>query len=52
VQRKVLVEHFVRQGDGSWLMRERRAGEQLTLACIECSIAVDEIYLKAFDVEA
>lgn len=48
---KVLVEHFLRQADNSWLMRERRAGERLELASIGCAIAVDEIYLKAFDVE-
>jgi Uma2 family endonuclease len=49
-QTKVLVEHFARQADGSWLMREHRAGEQVTLASVEAKIAVDEIYLKAFDV--
>ena len=48
-QQKVLVEHFVRQSDGSWLMRERRAGERLELTSVRASIAVDEIYLKVFD---
>lgn len=51
-QQKVLIEHFVRQADDSWLMRERRAGERLDLASIRCSIAVDEIYLKVFEVAA
>jgi Uma2 family endonuclease len=48
-QAKVLVEHFARQTDGSWLMREHRAGERVMLASIDTAIAVDEIYLKAFD---
>ena len=47
-QAEILVEHFVRQADGSWLLRERRAGEQLELASIGCAIAVDELYLKVF----
>jgi Uma2 family endonuclease len=49
-QTKVLVEHFARQPDGSWLMRELRAGERVVLKSVEATIAVDEIYLKAFAV--
>ncbi len=45
-QGEVLVEHFVRHADGSWLLRERRAGEQLDLGSIGCAIAVEELYLK------
>ncbi len=43
-QNKVLVEHFVRQPDGSWLLRELRAGHKLRLPCGE--IAVDDLYLQ------
>jgi Uma2 family endonuclease len=47
-QAEVLVEHFVRQPDGSWLLREHRAGAQVELASIGCTVAVDELYLKVF----
>jgi Uma2 family endonuclease len=43
-QSKVLVEHFVRQPDDSWLMRELRAGHILRLPCGE--IAVDDLYFE------
>lgn len=43
-QSKVMVEHFVRQPDGSWLMRELRAGHILRLPCGE--IAVDDLYFE------
>lgn len=47
-QDRVFVEHFSRQPDGSWLLREARAGGRLTLPSIDCTIEVDEIYLKVF----
>jgi Uma2 family endonuclease len=47
-QDEVLVEHFARQADGSWLLRELRAGDVLKLATLGCEAAVDEIYLKVF----
>ncbi|MEP7126250.1 MAG: Uma2 family endonuclease [Byssovorax sp.] len=47
-QDQVLVEHFSRQPDGSWLLREARAGGRITLPSIDCAIEVDEIYLKVF----
>jgi Uma2 family endonuclease len=47
-QDQVLVEHFSRQPDGSWLLREARAGGRITLPSIDCVIEVDEIYLKVF----
>jgi len=43
-QSKVSVEHFVRQPDGSWLMRDLRAGHILRLPCGE--IAVDDLYFE------
>ncbi len=48
-QTEVLVEHHVRQADGSWLMREHRAGERFELTALGCGLAVDELYLKVFD---
>jgi Uma2 family endonuclease len=46
-QNRVLVEHFARQPDGSWLLRVHREHESVELASIGCAIAVDEIYRKA-----
>lgn len=39
------VEHYARQPDGSWLLRDCRAGGRVVLS-IGCDLAVDEIYLK------
>jgi Uma2 family endonuclease len=50
-QTEILVEHHVRQPDGSWLMREHRAGERIELASIGCAVDVDELYLKVFGEE-
>ena len=47
-QTEILVEHSIRQGDGSWLLRDHGAGERLLLASIGCEISVDELYLKVF----
>lgn len=43
-QTKILVEHFVRQADGGWLMHALGKGEMLRLPCGE--IAVDDLYLE------
>jgi Uma2 family endonuclease len=51
-QDEVLVEHFTRQADGSWLLREVRAGELLRVVSLGCEIPVDEIYLKVFETSA
>ncbi|HEX4953460.1 MAG TPA: Uma2 family endonuclease [Thermoanaerobaculia bacterium] len=48
-QKRPLVEHFQRQGDGSWLLRTFEAGESMPLPALGCELAVDEIYLKVFD---
>lgn len=47
-QHKILVEQFVRQPDGTWLLRERRAGERLAIQALACELEVDEMYLKVF----
>ncbi|UQA61083.1 Uma2 family endonuclease [Polyangium aurulentum] len=47
-QDQVLVEQFTRKDDGSWGLREHRAGGRLWLASIGCELLVDEVYLKVF----
>ena len=46
---QVLVEYHTRRDDGSWVLREIKAGERFTLESVGCEIAVDELYLKVFD---
>ena len=48
---RVLVEYHTRRDDGSWLLRELRAGERFRLESVGCELAVDELYLKIFDVQ-
>ncbi len=43
-QSKVLVEHFTRQPDGTWNMRELGAGQSLRLPCGE--FPVSHLYLR------
>jgi Uma2 family endonuclease len=48
-QKQVLVEHFQRQDDGSWVLRALGPGERLALPSLGCDVAVDGFYLKAFE---
>lgn len=48
-QDRARVEHFRRQGDGSWLLRILGPGGRLSLDAAGCEILVDDIYLKVFD---
>lgn len=48
-QKQVLVEHFHRQSDGSWLLRVYGPGESVLLPSLACELAVDELYWKVFD---
>ena len=43
-QKRILVEHFARQPDGTWNLRELRAGQMLRFPCGE--IAVSDIYIQ------
>lgn len=43
-QDRVMVEHFTRQPDGTWNLRELRAGQALRLRCGELS--VDSLYRR------
>ncbi len=47
-QKKVRVEHYSLQPDGTWILRVLGAGERLLLSSIDCEIDVDRIYLKVF----
>lgn len=47
-QDQVLIEHFSRQADGSWVLREARAGGTIELASIGCALQVDDVYRKVF----
>jgi Uma2 family endonuclease len=49
---KILVEHYTRKEDGSWVLREFKAGERFKLESVECELAVDELYLKVFDAQS
>lgn len=46
---EVMVEHYTRQGDGSWALRELGPGDVLALTEPDVRIAVDELYERAFD---
>jgi Uma2 family endonuclease len=48
-QHEILVEHFVRQDDGTWNLRVLRAGQTLRLTGVAITIPVDDLYLWAFD---
>lgn len=47
-QKEAHVEHYERQPDGSWRLREYRAGQRLALPAAGCEVAVDDLYLKVF----
>jgi Uma2 family endonuclease len=51
-QKQAHVEHFERQADGSWPLREYRAGQRLVLPAPGCEVAVDDLYLKVFPTPA
>jgi Uma2 family endonuclease len=45
-QKKVRIEHFRKQADGTWVLRASGPGDRLVLASIGCELAVDMAYLK------
>jgi Uma2 family endonuclease len=45
-QEEAFIEHYVRQANGDWLLREIHAGGRLELASIQCAIVVADIYRK------
>jgi Uma2 family endonuclease len=50
-QTEILVEHYHRLPDGTWAYRALGPGEQLVLPSVECSIPVDQLYLRVFTAE-
>jgi len=42
----VLVEHFHRLSDGTWIYRALGPGKQLEFTSLGCAISIDRIYLK------
>jgi Uma2 family endonuclease len=51
-QKEAHVEHFERQADGSWRLRDFRAGDRLALPAPGRELAVDDLYLKGFTSQA
>lgn len=49
---QVLVEYHTRKDDGSWVLREFKAGQRFTLESVGGELAVDELYLKVFETQA
>ena len=47
-QKKVRVEHFHRQADGTWVLRVSGPGDRVVLESVGCELAVDRAYLKVF----
>lgn len=46
-QDRLLVEHYVRQGQDEWLLTEQSSlQETLALPSIQCRLPLSEIYLK------
>ena len=43
-QDDVKIEHFYRQHDGSWGVRDLGAGDRLVLDCPPCDLLVDDLY--------
>jgi Uma2 family endonuclease len=44
-QHRVLVEHYIRQADGTWTLRILPAGETLRLSCAPIEVPVNDLYL-------
>ena len=46
-QKEILIEHYIRQNDGSWkLLEYRNAEERISLQSIGCILLVKDIYAK------
>ena len=48
-QDTVWVEHYVRGGDGTWILRDTLPGGTVRLASCGVELKVDELYLKVFE---
>jgi Uma2 family endonuclease len=47
-QKKVRIEHFRKQADGTWVLRATGPGDRVVLESVGCELAVDMAYLKVF----
>ncbi|MFO0646515.1 MAG: Uma2 family endonuclease [Polyangiales bacterium] len=47
-QTEPYVEHFARQADGSWLLREYRNDDEVPVATLGGALRLSELYLKVF----
>jgi Uma2 family endonuclease len=47
-QKKVRIEHFRKQADGTWVLRVAGSGDRVVLESIGAELAVDRAYLKVF----
>jgi Uma2 family endonuclease len=45
-QTRARIEHYERQADGNWLLREFGPGGRLWLRSVEGELGVDDVYLK------
>lgn len=48
-QRDRHVEHYARQSDGSWNLRDHGAGDVFRVTSLDIAPPVDEVHLKVFD---
>ena len=48
-QHEILVEHFVRQDDGTWNLRVLRPGQTLRLTGAPIELPVEDLYFWVFD---
>ncbi len=48
-QHAILIEHFVRQEDGTWNLRVLRAGQKLRLTGAPVELPVEDLYVWVFD---
>jgi Uma2 family endonuclease len=47
-QKKVRIEHFHRQADGTWQRRAAGSGDRVVFEALGCEVEVDRAYLKVF----
>lgn len=48
VQHRAHLEHYARQADGSWVLRESSAGGAITIASLSLTLVVDSVYQGVF----
>lgn len=51
-QHKAHIEHYARQSDGSWRLREAGTGGRIAITSVAVSLEVDAVYGGVFDLPA